>query len=90
MLSYHHFQTRSIDLFCISHSGFASDYPFNYGYMKEDCYDRYLLLKDQDRLNRSIILNQLLILMHCLLIAHPFVPNKWVSDNWKYCSNKEK
>ena len=33
------------DLFCVSHSGFASDYPFNYGYSIEECMDKYLKLE---------------------------------------------
>ena len=56
--------------------------------MKEDCYDRYFTL-ERSRQIKQINNIKSIINPHALLAySSSFVPNKWVSDNWKYCSNK--
>jgi len=79
-----------ISLFCIAHSGFASDYPYHYGYNREDCLQRYTRLEcsRQEKQLENILLA---IKPEAILsYSSSFLPNAWVDQNWWECAEDSK
>ena len=79
-----------ISLFCIAHSGFASDYPYHYGYKREDCLRKYTRLENSRQ--EKQLENILLAIKPEAILAYSssFLPNAWVDQNWWECAEHSK
>jgi len=77
---------EDINVFCISHNGFASDYPFQYGYSQEECFAKYEQLENSRQTRQLNHIKDLIQPDSILAYSSSFVPNSWVNPNWWYCA----
>ncbi len=79
-------EVGKVNLFCISHSGFASDYPFNYGYSKEECINKYKRLETNRQEKQLKNIKSIVKPDAILAYSSSFLPNKWADENWWHCA----
>ena len=76
-----------LDLLAISHSGFASDYPFNYYKDKEKCLEIYSSLEKNRQESQLKIIKTYLKPKNILAYSSSFALAK-TNKNWEYCAKK--
>ena len=81
---------QDIDLLLVSHNGFASEYPYNYGYDKNTCLKKYKKLEETRQNKQLRNIKDLIKPKYLVPYSSSFIPNYWVNQNWWYCAENSK
>ena len=70
---------QDIDLLLVSHNGFASEYPYNYGYDKNTCLKKYKKLEETRQNKQLRNIKDLIKPKYLVPYSSSFIPNYWVN-----------